>query len=169
MQRNGALAHKVSHEEDSEDDEIELNEGPEIEEFLHEMHNTSSQETTIEGLPSFEWLKNNFRTKSGSIRYLQQLGFDAKVISKHLNIKYQHARNVMHQKLKRGPNEVYLDNVPWGCSHTKPKSHVDIILRQGLKDPNQSRVLFRVCTSCAYSLIPGVTEESVKKHLPGGY
>lgn len=138
-----------------------------LEEFLSEVHQTSPSE--LEQAIPLSWLKSNFKTKSGAIRYLHQKGYNPKQIAQHLNIKYQHAYNVTHQTLKRGPNEAYDADVVWGCSHHKPKSHVDVILRSGARDPNQSRVLLRVCTKCALDLIPGVSEDRIKQHLPGGY
>jgi hypothetical protein len=56
-------------------------------------------------LPSVDWLKENYKTKSAAIRYLTFLGYPPKIVSKHLGIKYQHARNVAKSELKRGPNE----------------------------------------------------------------
>jgi hypothetical protein len=66
-----------------------------------------------DGLPTIEWLKKNYKTKSACIRYLHslgpQLGFPTgtppKIIAKHLGIRQQHARNVCKTPLKRGPNE----------------------------------------------------------------
>lgn len=57
------------------------------------------------GLPSLSFLKANFKTKSATIRHLGSLGIPTKIIAKHLGVKYQHARNVLTQDLKRGPNE----------------------------------------------------------------
>lgn len=64
-------------------------------------------------LPSIEWLKAHFKTKSAAIRYLYNLGpsighengTPPKLIAKHLGIRPQHARNVCKTPLKRGPNE----------------------------------------------------------------
>ena len=74
-----------------------------LEEFLTEMH--GGFDTAQDGLPSLEWLKDNYQTKSAAIRYLVSLGIPVKVIAKHLGVKYQHARNVATNPLKRGPNE----------------------------------------------------------------
>lgn len=65
------------------------------------------------GLPSIDWLKEKFKTKSAAIRYLFNLGpsigfldgTPPKIIAKHLGIRPQHARNVCKTPLKRGPNE----------------------------------------------------------------
>ena len=137
-----------------------------LEDFLHQMHETSSV-STIEGMPSLEWIKANFKTKSAAIRYLgHTLGFDPKTIAHHLDINYQHAYNVLHQQLKRGPNEIYAEE-HWQCPHTKAPIVIDMIARKGVRDPNTSRVLYRVCSECAKDLIPGVTEESLQKIFPG--
>jgi hypothetical protein len=56
-------------------------------------------------LPSLGWVKRNFKTKSAAIRYLLSRQCSVKDISKLLDVKYQHVRNVKHTKLKRGPNE----------------------------------------------------------------
>ncbi len=117
-------------------------------------------------IPSPDWIKSNFNTKSGAIRYLHGKGYDVLTISKHLDIRYQHVRNVINQDLKRGPNESYIDS-EWGCSHNKAEYFIDVILRRGWRDPNSSRVMYRVCLDCAKDLIPGVTEENVKRYLPG--
>lgn len=58
-----------------------------------------------EGLPPLDWLKSKFRTKSAAIRYLVNQKVPIKTIAAHLGIRYQHARNVATQQLKRGPNE----------------------------------------------------------------
>ena len=59
------------------------------------------------GLPNINWLKETYKTKSAAIRFLYSQGYTVLQISKHLRIKYQHARNVALTPLKRGPNE------PW--------------------------------------------------------
>ena len=56
-------------------------------------------------LPSVAWIKANFKTKSAAIRHLVSRGFPVKTIARHLQLKYQHVRNVSTQTLKRGPNE----------------------------------------------------------------
>ncbi len=62
------------------------------------------------GMPSKEWLKEQFSTKSAAVRYLvSELcpngPFAIKDIAKHLDMRYQHVRNVATSPLKRGPNE----------------------------------------------------------------
>src|SRR5688572_6315099 len=59
-------------------------------------------------LPSVDWLKQQFQTKSAAIRYLYNLDpqtSQVAKIAKHLGIKYQHARNVIKTVPKRGANE----------------------------------------------------------------
>jgi hypothetical protein len=78
------------------------------EEFALQFFGDGSPRESQEGLPSLEWLKGQFKTKSAAIRYLHSdLGgaHPPKVIAKHLGIRYQHARNVCTTPLKRGPNE----------------------------------------------------------------
>lgn len=62
-------------------------------------------DTPVEGLPSLEWIKDNYKTKSAAIRYLVSQGHKVGEISKHLGIRYQQVRNVATKPLKRGPNE----------------------------------------------------------------
>lgn len=89
-----------------EDDEItETPPEQSLDDFLREMHQTSTQEQKFEGMPPLDWLKSKFKTKSGVIRYLIGKGFPKAAIAKHLGVKYQHVRNVSVQVLKRGPNE----------------------------------------------------------------
>lgn len=133
--------------------------------FLGAMHETTAIGDE-KGMPPLDWIKANFKTKSGAIRYLHQRGFSAQDISKHLGIKYQHAYNVCNQHLKRGPNEVYLDQ-KFQCPHDKATIIVDVVVRRGVRDPDSSRTLYRVCSSCAVGLIPGVTAESIAAALPG--
>ena len=76
-----------------------------IDDFLRGMFGPDGTAVDQDGLPSLEWLKSQYKTKSAAIRYLVNQGYPIKVISKHLGIKYQHARNVATQQLKRGPNE----------------------------------------------------------------
>ncbi|TXH42028.1 MAG: hypothetical protein E6Q97_36425 [Desulfurellales bacterium] len=73
------------------------------EEFVKEMFGDAAQPQ--DGLPSMEWLKAHYKTKSAAIRYLVHEGFEIKRIAKHLGIRHQHVRNVAIQPLKRGPNE----------------------------------------------------------------
>lgn len=56
-------------------------------------------------MPPLAWLKEQYKTKSAAIRYLVNLGYAVKDISKHMDIKYQMVRNVAKNPLKRGPNE----------------------------------------------------------------
>lgn len=58
-------------------------------------------------MPSMQFLKEHFKTKSAIIRYLHSKNFAVKDIAKHMNTKYQHVRNVLTNELKRGPNEKY--------------------------------------------------------------
>lgn len=73
--------------------------------FIAEMHGEEAAEIPQEGLPTTEWLKETFKTKSAVIRYLVNRGFAVKAIAKHLGLRYQHVRNVANAPLKRGPNE----------------------------------------------------------------
>lgn len=53
-------------------------------------------------LPSIEEMsEQGYKNKSAQIRYLDSLNFDRSSISKHLNIRYQHVRNVLITPLKR--------------------------------------------------------------------
>lgn len=75
------------------------------EEFAREFFGDAATPQDDKGLPSREWLKDQYKTKSAAIRYLVNQGFAIKDIAKHLDIKYQHVRNVATSQLKRGPNE----------------------------------------------------------------
>lgn len=91
-------------ENDPEVDEIE--EGEQTpKEFVKEMFGEEGIAEPQEGLPSIEWIKENYKTKSAAIRYLISKNFKVKEISKHLGIRYQQVRNVAKNPLKRGPNE----------------------------------------------------------------
>lgn len=85
---------------DDEEEEEELS----PKEFAREFFPDGTAEAQ-QDLPSLEWIKENYETKSAAIRYLISRGYAVKVIAKHLGIKYQHVRNVATNKLKRGPNE----------------------------------------------------------------
>lgn len=91
-----------------EDREILEQQSPEefAKEFFGDL-NTKEPQLGDDGkpLPTLEWLKEHYKTKSAAIRYLHFLGNSPKTISKHLGILYQHARNVCTTPLKRGPNE----------------------------------------------------------------
>lgn len=86
---------------------------PTLEQFIQNLHGESPPHPL--GMPSVEWLKEQFDTKSAAIRYLvseqcmQDLNrttpFEVKDIAKHLGLRYQHVRNVASSPLKRGPNE----------------------------------------------------------------
>jgi len=73
------------------------------EEFAKEFF--GSDDKPQDGLPTLQWLKENYKTKSAAIRYLTSLGHKPNIIARHLGIRYQHARNVAISTLKRGPNE----------------------------------------------------------------
>lgn len=92
------------------EEDREILEGQSPEEFVAEFFGSSNKQEPQVGedgtpLPSLEWLKANYKTKSAAIRYLFHLGHQPLAISKHLGILYQHARNVCLTPLKRGPNE----------------------------------------------------------------
>lgn len=77
-----------------------------LSEFIQTMHEPNySPIGTEKGLPTREWLKEQFQTKSAAVRYLVNQGFAVKDIAKHLEMRYQHVRNVSKTDLKRGPNE----------------------------------------------------------------
>ena len=88
-------------EEPTHDDEQPSE--PTLEEFIKEMHGQA--DAPQDGLPSLEWLKTQFDTKSAAVRYLVNQGHPTKLIAKHLGMRYQHVRNVANTPLKRGPNE----------------------------------------------------------------
>ncbi len=74
-------------------------------EFINELHGDNTLSQPVDGMPSVEWLQEQFKTKSATIRYLVHQGHPVKSISRHLGIRYQHVRNVSKSELKRGPNE----------------------------------------------------------------
>lgn len=74
-------------------------------EFINELHGDNTLSQPVDGLPSVEWLQDQFKTKSAIIRFLTNQGHAVKTISKHLGMRYQHVRNVAKSELKRGPNE----------------------------------------------------------------
>lgn len=77
-----------------------------LSEFIQTMHEPNYSPVGSEkGLPTREWLKETFQTKSAAVRYLINQGFEVKDIAKHLDMRYQHVRNVSKTDLKRGPNE----------------------------------------------------------------
>lgn len=77
-----------------------------LSEFIQTMHEPNySPVGADKGLPTKEWLKEQFSTKSAAVRYLVNQGLEVKDIAKHLGMRYQHVRNVSKNELKRGPNE----------------------------------------------------------------
>lgn len=73
--------------------------------FINEMHGEGAAAQPQTGLPSKDWLQEQFKTKSAVIRYLVNQGHSVNDIAKHLGLRYQHVRNVANAPLKRGPNE----------------------------------------------------------------
>lgn len=99
-------APKKSRKKTGKPKELDENEPVEtvpLEQFVREMHGTADKPQN--GMPSLEWIKEQFQTKSAAVRYLINQGFEVKDIAKHLDMRYQHVRNVSLQTLKRGPNE----------------------------------------------------------------
>lgn len=76
---------------------------PTMEEFVRDLHGTAA--TPQDGMPPMVWLKEQFESKSAMVRFLVHEGFEVKRIAKHLDMRYQHVRNVATSPLKRGPNE----------------------------------------------------------------
>ena len=76
-----------------------------LEQFINEAHGEGVATHPQDGLPSFEWLQEHFKTKSAIIRYLVNQGYTITQIHKHTGWRYQHVRNVATSPLKRGPNE----------------------------------------------------------------
>lgn len=89
-----------------DDDEKENVPEQGLDDFVKEMFGTTPQ-AEADGMPSLQWLKEQFKTKSAAIRYLHSKGFTVNQIHKHLGIRYQHVRNVLSTELKRGPNEKF--------------------------------------------------------------
>lgn len=90
--------------------EIDAEERQEVESqdlaaFVNEMHGDGATGKAQEGIPSMEWLKEQFQTKSAIIRFLVNQNFTVVQIHKHTGWRYQHIRNVSTSPLKRGPNE----------------------------------------------------------------
>lgn len=67
---------------------------------------SDTNESPSKPLPTLGWLQDNFKNKSSAIRYLASEGHDAKVISKLLDIKYQHAYNVS-ERFKKAPKTTH--------------------------------------------------------------
>ena len=79
---------------------------PTLAEFVKELHGDAAiAKTEGTGMPSMEWLQEQFQTKSAIIRYLINQRYDVKDIAKTYGFRYQHVRNVATSPLKRGPNE----------------------------------------------------------------
>jgi hypothetical protein len=107
----------VNTDERNEDEPTVTKDDVTLSEFIQTMHEPNYSPVGHEkGLPTLEWLKETFQTKSATIRYLISQGHAVKDIAKHLNIRYQQVRNVSMNELKRGPNEdwrkPYLANQP---------------------------------------------------------
>jgi hypothetical protein len=99
----------------AEEEETAQRREPTVEEFIQQMHGSTTAKVGDDGipyaengLPTLDWLKSQFVTKSAVIRYLVSRNFETKVIAKHLGIRYQMVRNVKTNPLKRGPNESWL-------------------------------------------------------------
>ena len=76
-----------------------------LEDFLSQEF-TDGTANQQDGLPSVDWLKSKFKTKSAAIRYLvHELETPPAKVAKHLGVRYQQVRNVTKKELKRGPNE----------------------------------------------------------------
>lgn len=50
---------------------------------------------------TYEELMNEYKTKSGVIRYLDSTGMSRGMIAKFMNIRYQHVRNVLITPIKK--------------------------------------------------------------------
>lgn len=93
-----------------------------LSEFIQTMHEPNYSPVGSEkGLPTREWLKEQFNTKSAAVRYLINQGFEVKDIAKHLEMRYQHVRNVSKTELKRGPNEDWRKPLLIGTQIPDPK------------------------------------------------
>ena len=95
--------------------------------FVKAMHGDDAAGKPQEGIPSMEYLREQFKTKSAIIRFLVNQGYSVVQIHKHTGWRYQHIRNVSTSPLKRGPNEdwrkPYLEgtDIP-DPKHFKPKT-----------------------------------------------
>lgn len=93
-----------------------------LSEFVQTMHEPNYSPIGAEkGLPTKEWLKETFQTKSAAVRYLINQEFAVKDIAKHLGMRYQHVRNVSKTDLKRGPNEDWRKPLLVGSTIPDPK------------------------------------------------
>lgn len=117
---------------EAEEELKESFEGKTPEEFAKEMFGEADKPQ--EGLPSLEWLKQNFQTKSACIRYLHNQGVATKVIAKHLGVRYQQARNVITNPLKRGPNE------DWRRPELKLKTNPNQTVDKTVENPSNFNV-----------------------------
>lgn len=97
--RNGKPKALIQEERQDEPNPME----PTMEEFVRDLHGDASQEQS--DMPPLSWLKEHFESKSAMVRFLTHEGFEVKRIAKHLDMRYQHVRNVATTPLKRGPNE----------------------------------------------------------------
>jgi hypothetical protein len=96
----------------SPEDASETEEAQSPEDFVREMFGSTEPIERQDGLPTLEWLKAEYTTKSAAIRYLTSLGHPVRLIAKHLGLRYQHVRNVATSELKRGPNEDWRPKKP---------------------------------------------------------
>jgi hypothetical protein len=88
-----------------------------LEDFVKEMHAEDGPTEPQSDMPTRDWLKENYKTKSAAVRFLVSEHcpggpFEIKRIAKHLGMRYQHVRNVAKTPLKRGPNEDWRPKVP---------------------------------------------------------
>lgn len=95
-------------------------------------HMFGSSDTPQEGIPSVDWLKEQFKTKSAAVRYLINQGHAVKLIAKHLGMRYQHVRNVATNELKRGPNE------DWRKPLLDPQTNQPETETKPVDDPNRN-------------------------------
>lgn len=77
-----------------------------VEETVIDQVNEEVVATTEVVLPSIEELRAQYGNKSAAIRALASMNVPRAKIAKHLNIRYQHVRNVLETELKRGPREM---------------------------------------------------------------
>lgn len=106
------------------DEEAKLHE-PTLDEFVKDMHGETGPTQSQSDMPSLDWLKTEFVTKSAAIRYLINQGHSVLKISKHLGVRYQQVRNVSVNKLKRGPNEDWTKPYHRQPSTTTPTTEDD--------------------------------------------
>lgn len=126
MTKRPSKAKPQVKEEIPQEDDIGLQKPPKdditLSEFIQTMHEPNySPVGTEKGLPTREFLKEQFSTKSACVRYLINQGFEVKDIAKHLSMRYQHVRNVSKTELKRGPNEDWRKPLLIGTTIPDPK------------------------------------------------